>query len=411
MQASLAISLYLLLRISTTFARRLGILFSPGGDKGISTHHRSSKLAPLASKPKISRLGAAATSSLVEFQEVQSYFIVSVQIATLISYNPEITDTAGANNTSFAAVILNSGIAAFLNITGVACIVLVQCCLQRAHMRWWYTFIMTSVTLIIALFIFAWRNNLMPPTDGLWETFRDKGPIPLCGNNPSPMVYCRAPWDTRFLDNAIAGYVTCGLSGLAWAGLLIDQLAFTIPERFPAFAKRLQKLEVKRLLEGKRKAWRLLASAYWFIIEALLLLNVGYQLSQLALMVNDIGIGANGSWTFGQLIAVTVWAPTIAKFIYFNICKSFSSFIFQTPFYARSVQTLTNIAPRYLVGVKEGFEERIAKTWQIIPSDEENETNDASALPSRRSSHVATDGLITGETMDATQHRSAYQTY
>jgi hypothetical protein len=307
------------------WVRLLYALFSCCGGRGDTTEEDSqlrSRLAILQTKLADSKLGAAVLSSLVEFQEVQAYFIASVQIATLMSYNPDLADTAGVNNDSYASVILNSGLAAILNINSLTCILLVQCCLQRARMRWWYTFILMTFTFALAVAIFARRSSLMPPVEGLWEKFKSDAPLPLCGNNPSPMTYCKPPRDTQFLDNNIAGYSICSFGALIWVGLLIDQLASTVRERFPTLAKRLRNLDQGGILRRESKLWGYASAAYWFFVELILLGAVVYHMNVLALIVEDVSTGDAAKWGFGQLIAVAIWAPTTAKFIYFNICKS-----------------------------------------------------------------------------------------
>jgi len=319
-QTSLALLLYFLLRASTTWARRLDALFKRRSKRDGSPS-RDEQPATLLSKLGASRLGPAATSALVEFQEMQIYFVASVQIATLVSYNPSTTEATGANNDSYAAMLLNSGLAALLAISSTACIMLVQCCLQRTRMHWWYIFILMTYTLVFAIVVFARRSRLMPPADTLWEHFRDDTLLPRCGNNPSPMTYCRPPRDTAFLDNAVAGYVVCCLGGVAWVGLFMDQLATSIPKRFPAAAKRLGGLKLPHKVRGKTRFWSSISAAYWIVVEVLLLVMTGYHLSQLVLILRDVDISDPGNWSFGQLIAVSVWAPTIAKFLYTIICK------------------------------------------------------------------------------------------
>jgi len=320
--------LYLLLRASTTWAGRLDTLFSKRRGKQGSTPP-GAKQATFLGKLATSGLCAAAASSLVEFQEMQLYFVGCVQIATLVSYNPSTTESTGTNNDSFAAMLLNSGLAALLATSSMACVLLVQCCLQRSGMHWWYTFILMTYTFVFALVIFARRSHLMPPADALWENFKADTLLDKCGNNPSPMTYCKPPRDTSFLDNAAAGYAVCCLGAVAWVGLFIDQLASSIPNRFPAAAKRLHSLKPIGAIRGRNRLWRSLSAAYWIAVEVLLLLMVGYHLSQLVLVVMDIDISDGSSWSFGQLIAISVWAPTIAKFIYSNICKP-SFFLFHS---------------------------------------------------------------------------------
>jgi hypothetical protein len=393
LQTSLTILFYLLLKVSTVRVRRLYALFSCGRGRGDKDSPLRSRLAILQNKLAGSKLGAAVLSSLVEFQEVQAYFIASLQIATLVSYNPTLTDTAGVNNDSYAAVILNSGLAAVLNIGSISCILLVQCCLQRARMRWWYTFTMMTFTFTMAFAIFAMRSSLMPPVDGLWEKFKSDAPLPLCGNNPSPMIYCKPPRDTGFLDNDIQGYMICSFAAIIWVGLLIDQLAFTVTERFPALAERLRNLGRGGILRRESKRWGHASAAYWFFAQLVLLCGVVYHINVLALVVRDVSVGDAAKWGFGQLIAVAIWAPTITKFIYFNICKSSPAIFHASP-------TADTDSYVIIVGVKRGFEERIAKSYTIKQADETKGRDDTLTGSGRSLGHAATYPLVGDKTPD-----------
>lgn len=313
-----------MLRGSTTWASQLDKLFGRRRGKQTSSPSQIKSKKTLLSKLATSRVGAAATSALVEFQEMQIYVIASVQIATLVSYNPSTTKTTSANNDSYAAMLLNSGLAALLATSSMTCILLAQCCLQRVRMYWWYTFILTTYAITFTLVIFARRSHLRPPADGLWESFKDDTLLPMCGNNPSPMTYCRPPRDTRFLDNAVAGYILCCLGAIAWLGLFLDQLVSNPPNGFAGTASRIRGIKQKGITRGRHWPLSSLSAGYWIAVEGLLLCMVGYHLSQLILVLMDVDLGNASKWGFGQLIAVSVWAPTIAKFIYSNVCEYYS---------------------------------------------------------------------------------------
>ncbi|KAK3384705.1 hypothetical protein B0T24DRAFT_609339 [Lasiosphaeria ovina] len=337
LQTSLVVLFWLILKISRSWVRHVGVPFRCLTRQGKDEFQ--DRLAAVQSRLERSRLGTAVTASLMEFQEVQIYFIISAQIATIIAYNPQLRNTLGDNNSSYAAVILNSGLAAFLNISSMGCIFLAQCVLHKAGMRWWYIFSIMTISFILALNMFAIRDQLMPPVELLWQQFRDDAPLPLCGNNPSPMTYCGQSVDTSYLDNDIVGFVISGLGSLTWLGLFIDQLNFSLRTQHPTLRQRLStKLNrYEGIVRRKSKVWRVLGYAYWLVIEFALICLVGYHLSQLILILENVSIGDIGKWGFGQLIAVMVWAPTIIKCIYFNT-----------------------------FGVKGGFEERIPKDYKII---------------------------------------------
>ena len=314
LQSSIAIFFFVLLKVATTWLSRVDALLGrkPPG-----------KLAAAQSTLSPSKLRAAVTSSLAEFQEIQLYFIAAVQVATLISFDHETASTVGANNSSYAAVILNSGLAGLVNITAMAAVLLVQCCLRKAGMRWWYTFFLMTLTCILAGIIFSRRSELTPSPDVLWDKFKEDAPLPFCGNNPSPMTFCRSIRETKFLDNDVGGFIACGLGLFSLIGLWVDQLVFTVRTKFPAILEwTTSHLDRQHRFRSRRALFSTMAALYWSAVEFFLLLLVGFHISQLILIIDDVNFADTGGWGFGQLIAVTVWAPTIVKFLYFNICKS-----------------------------------------------------------------------------------------
>ncbi|KAK3989099.1 hypothetical protein QBC44DRAFT_95477 [Cladorrhinum sp. PSN332] len=327
-QASLALFFYFALGVCTTWTRRsLSAIRGCVGPLGTRGKELQAKLAT-------SRFGAAVASSLMEFQEVQIYLVASIQVATLISFDSKNTSTGLDNSDSFASAIVNARVAPSLSIMSMAPVLLIQCCLQRSGMHWWYTFLTMSAAFIMALAIFAKRDNLMPDEDSLWDKFKADNTLAACGENPSPMVLCRSqpsryPFGAEILYTA--GYLMSSFGALAWGGLLLDQIVVSAKVRFPgsSLAQRLRKMEPSRVL-----GW--FQMGYYFVVEGILIVYTVFYILLLGMLVRTIDMADSGNWSFGQLIAVLVWTPTIAKYIYFNI-----------------------------FGIKEGFEERLAKAYTI----------------------------------------------
>ncbi|KAK4451280.1 hypothetical protein QBC34DRAFT_436818 [Podospora aff. communis PSN243] len=332
-QTTLAIGFFLLLKFSTTWIRGFGTLLP---------RKYSSHLSNLQSRFFASRLRTSVTSSIVEFQEIQIYVLLAIQLAILISFDPTISRTVGVNNTSYADVILNSGLASLLNIAALSGVLLVQSCLQRAGMRWTYNFILTTLASVFAAIIFGRRSRLMPSAESLWETFKEDAPLPACGGNPSPMVFCRPPRETKYLDNDIAAWMACGLGAVTWVGLLADLVGNKVPGVVPRSLKWILEIDRRERLKRREKVWVVVTTVYWVLVQVLLLFLAGSYLSVLVLIVEGVDLGDPRGWGFGQLIAVTVWAPTIVKFCYFNA-----------------------------FGVEEVFQERMAKKYSITCVEED----------------------------------------
>jgi hypothetical protein len=324
------------LKFSTTWIRGLSSLLGCFGRPAIIRRQGIQLQENLVT----SKFGAAVISSLVEFQEVQIYFVTSIQIATLVSFNPGNPNTGTANSNSYGEATSNSATVAILGINGAASILLTQYCLQRAGMHWWYTFVIMSTTVILALVVYGDQSHLMPPVDALWEQFESGAQISSCGNEPSPMTYCQP--NNEYVYSLIrlgsaAGYITFVVGPLAWAVLFLDQLAFTIMAKFPSLTEKLSILSQKlRFLKMRRcKFWSWSLAFYWFGIQTLFFSVAIVHICSLLLLASDAGFNDAANWSFGQFIAAMVWAPTIAKYLYFIVCMCPSAYILYPPVHVR----------------------------------------------------------------------------
>ncbi|KAK3385575.1 hypothetical protein B0H63DRAFT_184718 [Podospora didyma] len=399
LQTALAVMFYLSLKASTTWTRKLFRCLSWLSYPSKTWREKLRKQGEsLQSKVSCSRFGASVVSSLAEFQEVQIYFVASVQIATLISFNPMHPNASSVNSDSYGSALANSVIVKTLSISGVSCILLTQYTLQRnVGLHWWYIFVIMTAVLAMAIAIFAIRGDLMPPADALWNKFMGDAALNMCGNNPSPMTYCR-PNHVPYISaiyNTTGTYIVVYLGIVVWVGLLVDQVASTVDKlagRFPWLQQKLergkQNVRRKTWLEQGAKEWennsawtwctkigwigiRCFIVVYWIAMEiAAIWMVLGYVDTTLILVTSNstIEIIDSTEWSFGQLIAIMVWAPTVVKYFYFII-----------------------------FGVEEGFEERIAKNYTIArdadPDKPATRRTRHATLP-----HAATYPLAAGDT-------------
>lgn len=268
------------------------------------------------------RLHAATVSTLVEFQEVQVFFVGAIQVATLATFRPKgLSQSSDANSArSFGEAILDSELVTFLAVNGLIPLLFVQCLLQRYGMRWWYTFALLWVTFVLALVVMARENSLISSYDTLWEVFMKNSPVALCGGNANPMVYC----DTtgQYWQNTNAGVT---MIYVAMPFLTVDFLAPTMQtlRPFKAALSYLRMLEDQSRMYAwvRNKFWPRFLRFVWFALECVLVLFMCSYFTALVEMAALMNEGANswGSWSFGQLIAVMVWVPLLFKFVYYNI--------------------------------------------------------------------------------------------
>lgn len=317
-QISLTLLFYVFVNFSTTWPRRVSKFL------GLGRASLREKGEHIQARIGSSRFGAAVVSSLLEFQEVQLYFVGSIQVASFISFSPGNPNTGSSNSNSFGSALLSSAIVNILGVNGVYTILLSQVCLQRRGMHWWYIFVLMTVVFALAQAIVAGGRTLLPSTDALWDKLKSDHEIYACGNNPSPMTYCQPPLGfTAALTTGAQGRNLFAIVGsLAYAGLALDQLSYAFPGWISTLANKCKKSnDTSKPIDVVKKVWPWICHTYWFSIHVILLLGTLLYFATLLEVVPRAGIDDSTKWSFGQLIAVLVWAPTIVKYIYFSICK------------------------------------------------------------------------------------------
>jgi hypothetical protein len=273
-----------------------------------------------------STFAAAAISSIAEFHEIQCYFIVSIQIATLLNFNAENPSAGGNQSGSFAEAIFNSETSIVLSIASIAPVIFTQFGLHRAGIHWWYTFATMSVTVVLAITIYARQDLVMVSPDGLWKTLVSERAVSSCGMNPAPIVYCGISDDPGFTTmDAYPVYIGSLIGLVGWVVLLVDQIACTIRTCSPSAAEKKRGILAwtAQLLERHKRsrAGRRLVALFATVAELILFGNVAMYAILLALTIRETDFISLSSWGFGQVIAVMVWTPTMAKYLYYIICK------------------------------------------------------------------------------------------
>lgn len=286
------------------------------------------------------RLYQATVAILREFQEVQVFFIGAIQIATLATFKPKSSNSSDANSVnSFGAAIMDSELVQMLAVNSMIPMLLMQSMIQRGnryelrkggdkHRRsslTWYSFILVWITVILAIIVHARRNKLIANYDDLFEVFKNEKAVAACGGNPNPMVYCNVDnkLDTRFKAGIPVIWLSVSL-------LTIEFLAFQFPnwKRWHPVQRMQDTMNPTQaqVFHWFRKChWLIFIKAIWFLLECALLASSAIYLADLLAITHAMTGGSNswgatnswGHWSFGQLIAVMVWVPTLFKFIFY----------------------------------------------------------------------------------------------
>ncbi|KAK2597574.1 hypothetical protein N8I77_012353 [Diaporthe amygdali] len=286
------------------------------------------------------RLYQATFKILKEFQEVQIFFIGAIQIATLATFKPKSSDSSDANSAkSFGAAVMDSQLVQILAVNSIIPLLLLQSMIQRGtreelakqHKRCqrsplaWYTFFLVWITVILSTVVHARRNELIAHYEDLFDRFKKNTAVDACGSNPNPMVYCNVDNDlvTRFNAGIDIIYTSISL-------LTIDFLAFQVPnwQQWHPLQKMkgaMNPTQAQMFEQFRTNYWPLFTKAVWFLLESALLASSALYLSDMLTITHLMNGGENswgaanswGSWSFGQLIAVMVWVPTLFKLIFY----------------------------------------------------------------------------------------------
>lgn len=263
-----------------------------------------------------SRPAAALTSALVEFQEVQGFFVISIQFATLIIFASDNHAAMLSSTNSFAEAVINVEVVQMLSINGMLPVLFTQIGLMRFGVRWWYMTAIVGCVFVLALVIS--QKSLMPDYETLWDYFKAESPIDMCGGNPSPMTYCLTSLNGL---NAALKTMNSGLivGCVVVSFLFLDQCYYSLNHK-GKLTRMLDGWELgnSKVLLLRRRLWPVFSGVLWFCLEFALLVYVGLYMKSVVDILQFVGTSSS-DWTFGQLIAIMVWAPVVGKYFYFNL--------------------------------------------------------------------------------------------
>jgi hypothetical protein len=279
------------------------------------------------STKRYSDQAAVLKSMLVEFQEAQCFFMLATQIAVLISFGNqakfyEPKDAAQLDMDNYLGQIIGTG--------GLLPISLILFTLNNIGMISWYILILSGITLATssATVIISTKNeyNVYAPSDlpGFYHT----ASIDSCGGYPPPIVFCDQVWykstNNQYFQQGVLSWTY--ILPLVVFSVILFQLLLTLP-RLSRFVKGM--LPQLSRLEGSKLVTYLNGLGI-VAISILYLFDIYSYLANLYYL-NKFGAIDTSNWTLGQIVAVTIWAPVILKYIYSAFCKFMPAAVFHIP--------------------------------------------------------------------------------
>lgn len=254
----------------------------------------------------MSRTSIAIATTLVEFQEAQCWFVFAVQIASILAIVVN-----SQEGTFWGEIIVNAAVAFHVSQNGVLPMFLIQVCLHHEGIRNFHTFLGFLMEYVLALVATTQKIYFKDA----FNLFKEQNQIKQCGYNPSPRTYCAA---TRSLDGMQLSFfphpllykmVFLVLDTIAIVMLILDQVAWVLRQHRRTKDIQIGKYRVGRWPDGKMKRHGLRVKRWiWRVLEvSYLVVNILYMVSLIKVITAE-SFAAN-RWSYGQIIAVTVWGP------------------------------------------------------------------------------------------------------
>ena len=253
---------------------------------------------------------------LVEFQEAQCFLMLASQAAILAAHNFQAVFEA----TNYQMLIANEGIASMVSMAGILPVVITMWCLQKWHRNSPWIFFLSCVTFVLSEV--ALYDVSVPQIKDIDEIEGKIWPE-SCGGFPPPLIYCIDPLFTmplltpqtlfRYIMNPCCSII-CLTIVIKWSWSYIHDG----PQQRGTLRGLLYLPKVHDWLQRFRTTkrglwfWRLF-SALTVIVELILTLAVIVD-ARCFWIIRNMDIIDFGHWSFGQLVAITVWLPVISKY-------------------------------------------------------------------------------------------------
>ncbi|KAL2009366.1 hypothetical protein VTN00DRAFT_7560 [Thermoascus crustaceus] len=213
---------------------------------------------------------------------------------------------------SLEQLYANLYISQIITVAGILPVALITFRLHRAGMNSRYILILSAITIVtsnVALFM----NRSTSVTDTFQRLQRlQQFPQKLekCGFNPPPLVYCVNPIVVWFHD--IVNSVSVQLMDIPCLVIFALALIYQAIQRYLSNRMETEYGQLKRFLTSP---WvRALRVFVKLVINGYLIMAKCFYFF---FLFSLRGIDFT-SWSFGQIVAVTIWAPVIFKYIYWT---------------------------------------------------------------------------------------------
>ena len=253
---------------------------------------------------------------LIEFQEAQSFLMISIQIASLyvMLRRPELYGAV-----SIGQLIINKTMTRSISLEAIVFITFGLWLVHKADMKSWYILFCSTLTVILSMITFHMSDHWkVLPTD--LSLPQGNGDLYECGHHPPPLIWC-GNWEYNDSENPFI------------KGVFVISIPLFCSLFCHALLELLQFGPWTRLnLRDSDDEWRL---AVYYCISGLyptsswikVTLKICVELMLLTIISISSGMLFRPlfldltDWNLGQVIAMSIWAPVIIKYLYWSLCK------------------------------------------------------------------------------------------
>ena len=275
------------------------------------------------------RIWSATQIASIEYHKAQCFFILAIATAALItirqgSLNHDIVTLQGLfNNYSFIGII---SMGSFIQVT------FVLFALHNVEMRSWHILILSTLAVTMSIItMFSVGDFHMSPADVQQMKNATTDKHSKCGSR-NPTTFCvKHGHDLTSFDIFSAPFAIGGpglvTSLFILTLLIVDYCGVLRRPIFKNWSQRLSDFPVRLITPFLPvKYRRYAASMPKFVINMTGSLVCGWYFVLTGLLMGSLGLPSNGAriepvktWTFAQIVAITVWAGPVFEFVKISI--------------------------------------------------------------------------------------------
>ncbi|KAJ5605950.1 hypothetical protein N7510_008731 [Penicillium lagena] len=366
MQLLIVIYLWILMRSFRLAPRVCRLVAIIAGQRNQGTMRHKALDWEQKARDFLAEHGYVLKSVMVEYQEAQCWFMIACQACTLFAMKFKHVFDASTLMQLWA----DHALTGLIGVAGILPITIGQWSLQRMHMSSAWIIFLSTVAMILSQITLFWTYSKAALPNKLVGFEGDSWPT-SCGGHPPPLIWCAyTPWVAQAIRP-----IDIFVYAIDPVCILIYMICFaewTIKElrpMWPAFNNVFEKGPVlgrlSRLVHRMfaHQHYRHIPKVFITIFELYMFISVLIY-AWYYYVVASVGTIEWSGWSFGQILALTMWAPVISKYIYWTM--------FGTESYSE-----VRVAAPY----------KIVKTGGNPDDDEDNDDNDSGPETENLPSH------------------------